>query len=72
MPVSSGEAASSLSVQSSELASKYNLPDDEEVANPIDYSSSDYDAIRDQLSLLSIENDDDSDDASLTQYMSKM
>ncbi|XP_056849832.1 uncharacterized protein LOC108828324 isoform X2 [Raphanus sativus] len=72
VPVSSGEAVSSLSVPSSELASKYNLPDDEQVTNPVDYSSSDYDAIRDQLSQLSIENDDDSDDASLKQYVSKI
>ncbi|KAF8092963.1 hypothetical protein N665_0395s0026 [Sinapis alba] len=43
----------------SDLASKYNLPDDEEVTNPIDYSSSDYDVVRYQLqepfSLLSVQ-----------------
>ncbi|CAH8363706.1 unnamed protein product [Eruca vesicaria subsp. sativa] len=48
----------------SDLASKYNLPSDEEVTNPIDYTSSDYDVVRKQLqehfSLLSIANDVDS------------
>nr|VDC60221.1 unnamed protein product [Brassica rapa] len=51
-------------VGDSDLASKYNLPDDEEVTNPIDYTSSDYHVTRNQLqepfSLLSIENNDDS------------
>ncbi|KAL0644864.1 hypothetical protein Bca4012_043154 [Brassica carinata] len=51
-------------VGDSDLASKYNLPDDEEVTNPIDYSSSDYDVVRYQLSLLSLENDDSKEDSS--------
>lgn len=72
MSVSSGEAVSSLSVPSSDLASKYKLPDDEEVTNPIDYSSSDYDVVRYQLSLLSLENDDSKEYASLKQCMTKM
>ncbi|XP_013713301.1 uncharacterized protein LOC106416974 [Brassica napus] len=70
--VSSGEAVSSLSVPSSDLASKYKLPDDEEVTNPIDYSSSDYDVVRYQLSLLSLENDDSKEYASLKQCMTKI
>ncbi|KAF2539853.1 hypothetical protein F2Q68_00020150 [Brassica cretica] len=59
-------------VGDSDLASKYNLPDDEEVTNPIDYSSSDYDVVRYQLSLLSLENDDSKEYASLRQCMSKI
>ncbi|KAL0693325.1 hypothetical protein Bca4012_060505 [Brassica carinata] len=67
-------------VGDSDLAiTKYTLPDDEEVTNPIDYTSSDYDLFRYQLqerfSQLSVENDDDSKefahDASLKQYMSR-
>ncbi|CAN6858705.1 unnamed protein product [Brassica oleracea] len=59
-------------VGDSDLASKYNLPDDEEVTNPIDYSSSDYDVVRYQLSLLSLENDGSKEYASLRQCMSKI
>lgn len=55
-------------VGDSDLASKYKLPDDEEVTNPIDYSSSDYDVVR---YLLSLENDDSKEYASLKQCMTK-
>ena len=63
-------------VGDSDLASKYNLPDDEEVTNPIDYTSSDYHVTRNHLqepfSLLSIENNDDSKEFAHDAYMGKM